>query len=80
MLAISILNSLHQPLVAILISVVRLFGLMLPLAYVGAMVYGVTGVYLGAATANILIGILSYLLMQQRLRLLDEAHVQRPVS
>jgi len=80
MLAISILNSLHQPLVAILISVVRLFGLMLPLAYVGAMVYGVTGVYLGAATANILIGILSYLLMQQRLRLLDEAHAQHPVS
>lgn len=76
MLSVSILNAMHQPLLGILVSVVRLFGLMLPFAYLGSMVWGVTGVYLGAALANVLIGLLSYLLMQQRLRLLDEAQAQ----
>jgi Na+-driven multidrug efflux pump len=71
MLSISILNALHQPLVAILISVLRLFGLTVPFAYVGALLVGVEGVYMGAALANIIIGIFSYFLMKDRLNKLE---------
>ena len=71
MLSIAALNALHQPMVAILISVLRLFGLMLPFAYLGATLYGVEGVYMGAALANIIIGGFSYFLMMERLNKLE---------
>lgn len=76
MLSVSILNAMHQPMLGILVSAVRLFGLMLPCAYLGGLLMGVTGVYLGVAVSNAVIGLLSYLLMKQRLRLLDEAHAE----
>ena len=70
-LSISILNALQQPVIAILISVVRLFVLSIPLSYLGASLFGIVGVYLGAAIANVLIGILSYFLLRSRLRALE---------
>ncbi|MBL4607677.1 MAG: MATE family efflux transporter [Pseudomonadales bacterium] len=72
MLSISILNALHQPSIAILISVFRLFGLTIPFVYLGAMLRGVEGVYMGAALANIIIGIFSYFLMRDRLNKLQQ--------
>lgn len=72
MLSISILNALHQPSVAILISVLRLFGLTVPFAYAGALLVGVEGVYMGAALANIIIGVFSYFLMKDRLNKLEQ--------
>lgn len=72
MLSISALNALHQPVVAIFVSVVRLFGLTIPLAFLGSMYFGVDGVYGGAALANILIGVGCYFFMKNRLSTLEK--------
>ena len=68
MLSISVLNALQQPIIAILISVVRLFVLSIPLSYLGASLFGIVGIYMGAAIANTLIGVLSYFLLRARLK------------
>ena len=71
MLSNSVLNALRQPMVAILISFLRLFGLTLPFTYYGAMFYGVEGVYAGVAAANFIIGGFSFFLIRDRLNKLE---------
>lgn len=59
-LTCSTLNALHQPMRALRLSVVRLFVFYTPMAYVGSMVYGLSGVYWGCVIANVMVAAIAY--------------------
>ncbi len=56
----SSLNALHKPMIALGLSVVRLFVCYLPLAYLGSLFYGLPGLFVGALVGNILMAMISY--------------------
>ncbi|AUM13924.1 MATE family efflux transporter [Ketobacter alkanivorans] len=56
-LSCSTLNALHMPLYGTLISVLRLFLLTIPLAWLGTWLFDLKGLYGGIAVANIIAGI-----------------------
>lgn len=60
MMLIAGLNALHQPLKAFQWSFMRLFCFTLPGAWVGSLVYGIEGLFIGIALGNILGGIFGY--------------------
>ena len=53
-------NALHKPMIALGLSVIRLFVCYLPLAYLGSLLFGLTGLFIGALLGNILMAMLSY--------------------
>ncbi len=59
-------NALHKPMVALLLSVVRLFVCYVPLAYLGSELYGLTGFFIGAVCGNVIMSIISYRLFNQQ--------------
>jgi len=59
LLAGSTFNAVRRPGRAVALSVVHLFGLLLPLAYIGLIVFGFIGVLAGAALANASAGTLA---------------------
>ena len=65
--ASSIFSSLGNPLPTVVMTVARTFVLYVPLAYLGAWLYGVTGAFAAAAVANIVVGGGAYL-WSRRLR------------
>lgn len=56
----SSLNALHKPMAALNLSVVRLFILYVPLSYIGGLLGGVTGLFIGGVIANLAMAIISY--------------------
>lgn len=63
------LNGLHRPLTAGALNVVRMAGLIIPSAYLGARLGGADGLLIGLAGANILAGLVSWvwtLIVQRR--------------
>jgi len=54
-------NVLNKPLYASALSLTQMFGLYIPLAYAGSRFLGVTGIFIAAATANIVAGLCAYL-------------------
>ena len=67
-LANSSLNALHKPRRAMMLSLVRLFALLVPLAWLGGALYGVIGIFAGVATSYLLMGGISYLALRSVLR------------
>jgi putative MATE family efflux protein len=59
-------NALHKPLVALVLSVVRLFVCYLPLAYLGSHLYGLTGLFIGALMGIIVMAGISYRLFTKQ--------------
>ncbi|MGL1958547.1 MAG: MATE family efflux transporter [Colwellia sp.] len=55
-------NALHKPMVALMLSIIRLFICYVPLAYIGSLFYGIQGLFVGALTGNIIMAFISYLL------------------
>lgn len=53
-------NALHKPMVALILSVVRLFVFYLPFAYLGSYLYGLPGLFVGAVIGNIFTAIIAY--------------------
>jgi len=53
-------NALHKPMIALALSVIRLFVCYLPLAYLGSLLFGLTGLFVGALVGNILMAMVSY--------------------
>ena len=53
-------NGLGRPLPATLISFLRVLGIYLPLAWLGNQVWGITGLFVATATANLLLGGLAW--------------------
>ena len=56
----SALNAIHRPMVALYLSIARFFVLYVPLAWLGSQMAGLTGFFMGAFTANVLMAALSW--------------------
>ena len=52
--------ALHKPMVALVLSVIRLFVCYVPLAYIGSLIYGLEGFFVGALLGNLVMACLSY--------------------
>lgn len=66
-LAVSSLNALHEPGRAMRLSVIRLFLLTVPLAWLGGTLGGPQGVFIGLFVANVLVGLVAWRLLHRRL-------------
>ncbi|QIT54679.1 MATE family efflux transporter [Aquisalimonas sp. 2447] len=70
MIMVSVCNALGLPLRALAISLVRLFLCYLPMLWLGAWMFGLTGVFTGALLGNLAAGTASWLLYRHGMRLL----------
>mgnify|MGYP003627405775 CR=1 FL=1 len=61
MMASATFNSLGKPLISTTMSLVRMFALYVPLAFIGQHFWGVYGIFGAAAVSNLCMGLLSYL-------------------
>lgn len=59
-------NALHKPMVALVLSIIRLFVCYVPLAYLGSLIYGLEGFFIGALLGNLLMAIISYKLFTRQ--------------
>ncbi len=59
-LAVSSCNALHRPARAMRLSVVRLFVLSVPLAWLGGRLAGTTGIFAGMLVANLLMALVAW--------------------
>ena len=69
----SSMNALHLPLRALILSMVRLFALFLPISYVGSVLGGLPGLFIGGVIANVITAALAY---RWFMRILDQ-HEER---
>jgi Na+-driven multidrug efflux pump len=53
-------NALHKPMVALVLSVIRLFICYVPLAYIGSLWFGIEGFFIGALLGNVVMAAISY--------------------
>ena len=54
------LNVLRRPRLGLFLIIIRLIALYLPLAYIGGQIWGITGMFSGAAAGNVIAGIIAY--------------------
>ena len=54
------LNGMHRPLRATVLTAIHMFGTFVPLAYVGAALWGLNGAFIGIALANCICSVLGY--------------------
>jgi Na+-driven multidrug efflux pump len=59
-------NALHKPMVALVLSIVRLFVCYVPLAYLGSYLYGIHGFFFGALLGNFVMAFISYRLFSKQ--------------
>ena len=65
-------NALHKPMIALILSVVRLFVCYVPLAYIGSMLYGLHGLFIGALAGNLVMAGISYRLFSKQFANLEQ--------
>jgi putative MATE family efflux protein len=53
-------NALHKPMVALVLSIIRLFVCYVPLAYLGSLYFGLEGFVFGALLGNVVMSFISY--------------------
>lgn len=53
-------NALHKPIVALVLSIIRLFVCYVPLAYLGSYLFGLEGFFVGALLGNLFMALISY--------------------
>jgi putative MATE family efflux protein len=59
-------NALHKPMVALVLSIIRLFIFYVPFAYAGSLFYGLQGLFIGALIGNVVMASLSYRLFSRQ--------------
>ena len=64
-------NAFHQPKQAAILVLTRLFVLMVPLAFMGAHLWGVMGIFAGVMAANLLAGLFAHTKLTYKIRELD---------
>jgi len=69
MLSNTSLNVLRKPLYAAFLTLLQMFGLYIPLAWLGASWLGLTGIFLAALAANASTGVLAWAVLRRELRL-----------
>jgi len=62
-------NALHKPMVALVLSIVRLFVCYVPLAYLGSIIYQLDGFFIGGVIGNLLMALISYRLFTKQFTL-----------
>ena len=60
MMSSAIFNSLGKPISSTIMSIIRMFVLYVPLAFLGKALFGLAGIFVATAIANILMGILAF--------------------
>jgi len=60
MMSSAIFNSLGKPVSSTIMSLVRMFVIYIPLAFLGKALFGLTGIFAAAAVSNILTGLIAY--------------------
>jgi len=60
MMSSAIFNSLGKPISSTIMSLIRMFVLYIPLAFVGKALFGLGGIFAAAAVSNALMGIIAY--------------------
>ncbi len=65
------LNALHKPIDALIINIVRLFVLYLPAAYLGALLHGYEGMFVGAVIASLIATLAAWLRFRRLLPAVD---------
>lgn len=63
--ASSIFNALGKPIPAIVMTILRMFVIYIPLAYIGSQVWGPVGIFTAATLANLLVGLGAFLWSRQ---------------
>lgn len=61
----SSLNAMHRPLSALMLSIVRFFGLYVPFAWIGSRLMGVEGFFIGAVCANAVMAVISWITVKR---------------
>lgn len=61
-------NGMAYPLPALTISVTRTLILFLPLALVGKMLFGLTGIFIASSVSNVVVGLLGFIWLGRRIR------------
>jgi len=64
----SSLNALHKPMVSVGLNIIRLFVLMLPLAYIGGYIDDIRGLIIGVSLSGALTGIVAFIMMKVNLK------------
>ncbi len=59
-------NALHKPMVALMLSIIRLFVCYVPLAYLGSYLAGIEGFFIGALLGNLVMAVISYRLFTKQ--------------
>ncbi len=59
-------NALHKPMVALSLSIIRLFICYVPLAYIGSLLFGLEGFFIGALLGNVVMAMISYNLFDKQ--------------
>ena len=60
MMSSAIFNSLGKPVSSTIMSLVRMFVIDIPLAFLGKAMFGLSGIFAAAAVSNILTGLIAY--------------------
>ncbi|QBY05888.1 MATE family efflux transporter [Thalassotalea sp. HSM 43] len=61
-------NALHKPMIALVLSVLRLFVFYVPLAYVGSLLFDIEGFFIGAVIGNFFMAVVSYQLFKRQFK------------
>ena len=61
-------NAMHLPMSALSLSILRLFVVFVPFAYIGSHLYGLNGVFIAAVVANLLVAIVAFIWFRTVLR------------
>ena len=64
----SSLNALHKPMVSVGLNIIRLFVLMLPLAYLGGYLNEINGLIIGVSLSGAMTGIVAFIIMKIHLK------------
>lgn len=62
----SSLNALHKPMVALVLSIIRLFICYVPLAYLGSIYFGIEGFFVGGVIGNLAMAFISFYIFNQQ--------------
>lgn len=60
-------NAMHQPMSALILSIVRLFVVFVPATYVGSLLFGLQGLFTAAVIANVCVALLAFLWFKKAL-------------
>jgi len=71
MVVTAAMNGLGHPMPAVAISAIRMIALYFPLAWLGAQLAGVTGIFVGISVANVISGAIAYVWFLRVVRQLD---------